>query len=676
MPNHLKDQTSPYLLQHADNPVDWYPWCGEAFARAKKEDKPVFLSIGYSTCHWCHVMAHESFEDGEVAEIMNRSFIAVKVDREERPDIDSIYMTVCQAFTGSGGWPMTIFLTPEQKPFFAGTYFPKTSAYGRIGLVELLLQVQERWRTNRERMLESAEEITGILQKQALQGSRSPADEGVVETERLIGRAVAFFKESYDQKYGGFGEAPKFPTPHQLLFLMRYYEKSGDRDALGMAEKTLLQMYRGGIFDHIGGGFSRYSTDAYFLVPHFEKMLYDNALLLSAYCKAFQITKKQIYLDVARKTARYVLREMTSPEGAFYSAQDADSEGEEGKYYLFTPDEITEVLGETAGREFNRYYDITEKGNFEGKSIPNLLQHTQPADGSSACFGDENMEQYHAAVYEYRSHRCRMHLDDKILTSWNSLMIAALCSLYRVSGENVYIGAARQAWEFIDSRLCENDTLYVSCRGGQRGGEGFLDDYAFGIYALLALYEATLDVSCLERAKLFCIKAVSEFYDDKHGGFFLYGKNHEELLLRPKETYDGAVFCGNSAMAYDLAQLSFLTGDEKLQQLLERQMEFLGKEARGYPMGHAMYLLALLDVRDRPDQVTIARKDAHDLDGLACRIPLDTIVVIREQGDEAYPLKNNRTTYYVCRKHSCLPPENELNLDENANPPAILGRIE
>lgn len=661
MPNHLRDQTSPYLLQHADNPVDWYPWCKEAFARAKEEDKPVFLSIGYSTCHWCHVMAHESFEDSEIAEIMNRYFIAVKVDREERPDIDSIYMTVCQAFTGSGGWPMTIFLTPEQKPFFAGTYFPKTSAYGRIGLEELLQQVHGRWQSNRARMLESADEITSILQKQALQRNHSFIEEsGDGEAARLIDRAVTFFRESYDKKYGGFGEAPKFPTPHQLLFLMRCHEKRGDQDTLEMVEKTLLQMYRGGIFDHIGGGFCRYSTDAYFLVPHFEKMLYDNALLLSAYCKAYQITKKQIYLDVAKKTARYVLREMTSSEGAFYSAMDADSEGEEGKYYLFTPDEVIQVLGETAGQAFNRYYDITEKGNFEGKSIPNLLHHIQSADGQNVCFGDGNMEQYCVAVSEYRSHRYRMHLDDKVLTSWNSLMIAALCSLYRVSGENEYIRAAQRAWEFICSHLCENDTLYVSWRDGQRGEKGFLDDYAFSIYALLALYHATLDTSYLERAELFCKQAVSGFYDEAHGGFFMYGKEHEALLLRPKETYDGAVFCGNSAMAYDLVQLSFLTGDEKLRQLSERQIEFLSEEARGYPARHTMFLLALLDARDKPDQITIVRKDERDPAGLVCRIPLDTIVVIREQGDEEYPLKNERTTYYICRNHSCLPPTNEL----------------
>lgn len=663
MKNHLKDQTSPYLLQHADNPVDWYPWCEEAFLRAKEEDKPIFLSIGYSTCHWCHVMARESFEDEEIAEILNLYFIAIKVDREERPDIDNIYMTVCQAFTGSGGWPTTIFLTPEQKPFFAGTYFPKTSSYGRLGLKELLLQVHERWKSNRQRLLTSAEEITDILQKDALKKRHLIANESATDAGpgyRQIEQAVAIFKESFDEKFGGFGAAPKFPTPHNLLFLMRYYEKSGDRDALKMVEKTLLQMYRGGIFDHIGGGFCRYSTDAYFLVPHFEKMLYDNALLLSVYCKAFQLTKKDVFLDVAQKTALFVLREMTSPEGAFYSAKDADSEGEEGKYYLFEPSEIVRVLGEKAGQEFNRYYDITEKGNFEGKSIPNLLHHAEKPEDKEAMEGQLRMEKFRADVYEYRSYRYALHLDNKILTSWNSLMIAALCHLYRVSGKHIYLQTAIQAWKFISTYLCRDDMLYVSCRNGQRSGEGFLDDYAFCIYALLALYEATLDLSFLQRAEIFCRKAVSDFYDEENGGFFLYGKNHEQLVLRPKETYDGAVFSGNSAMAYNLVRLSLLIGDAQLQQLAKRQLSFMGAEAGGYLAGYAMYLLALSEHVDEPDRITIVRKDKQDLSRLVCRIPLDTLVVIRNQPDEKYPLKNDSTTYYVCQGHSCQPPINDF----------------
>ena len=663
MKNHLKDQTSPYLLQHADNPVDWYPWCEEAFMRAKTEDKPIFLSIGYSTCHWCHVMAHESFEDQEIADILNRYFIAIKVDKEERPDIDNIYMTVCQAFTGSGGWPTTIFMTWEQKPFFAGTYFPKTSAYGRIGLKELLLQVKERWETNRDRLLESAEEITSILQKNILRNSGlSVSERGGKNglSARLIEKAVSVFKESFDERFGGFGEAPKFPTPHNLLFLMRYYEKSQDREALKMVEKTLLQMYRGGIFDHVGGGFCRYSTDPFFLVPHFEKMLYDNALLLSAYCKAFQLTEKDIFLDVAQKTAHFVLREMTSPEGGFYSAKDADSEGVEGKYYLFEPTEICEVLGEKEGQVFNSYYDITEHGNFEGKSIPNLLHHEDVADELKKTGTIERLNEYRAAVYEYRSHRYALHLDDKILTSWNGLMIAGLCSLYRVSGKHNYLKTAVQAWDFICGHLCEGDIFYVSYRDGKQGEMGFLDDYAFSIYALLALYEATLDLAYVRQAQAICRKTISDFYDREHGGFFLYGTGHEKLVLRPKETYDGAVFSGNSAMAYNLVRLSLITGDEQLRQMSKAQLTFMGNAVADYPAGHAMFLLALLDDTDAPDQLTIVRKDEDELSGLSCRIPLDTTMVIRDHPDKAYPMKNDRTTYYVCQNHSCQPPTNDF----------------
>lgn len=660
MQNHLKDQTSPYLLQHADNPVDWYPWCDEAFRRAKEEDKPVFLSIGYSTCHWCHVMAHESFEDEEIAELLNRYFIAVKVDREERPDIDNIYMTVCQAFTGSGGWPTTIFLTPEQKPFFAGTYFPKTSAYGRIGLKELLIQVHERWGTARERLLQSADEIISIL-------SKAVTAKGEIG-DKLIEEAVKDLKQSFDEQFGGFGEVPKFPMPHNLLFLMRYYEKSQDEAALRMAEKTLFSMHCGGIFDHIGGGFSRYSTDRYFLIPHFEKMLYDNALLILAYCKAYEITKKKLYRDAAEHTAAFILREMRAPEGGFYSAQDADSEGVEGKYYLFEPSEIVQLLGEAAGAEFNQYFDITERGNFEGKSIPNIWHH-EAVTKLPFSQERERLAECRVAVYEYRKGRYALHLDDKILTSWNGLMIAALCSLYRVSGDKAYLEAAVKAWEFIENRLCEEDVLYVSYRKKKRGGRGFLDDYAFTIFALLALYEAALEAKYLNQAEKFCHRVISDFYDRGKGGFFLYGKGNEPLVLRPKETYDGAVFSGNSAMAYNLVHLSLLGFGKDLEELTKEQLQFMSGEAEKYPAGYCMFLMALLDYRNPPDKITIVVKDKGELSDLSCRIPLDTIVSIPEKPTEEYPLKNDKTTYYVCAGQTCKPPVNEL---EAVNPARML----
>lgn len=643
MQNHLKDQTSPYLLQHVNNPVDWYPWCEEAFEKAKREDKPVFLSIGYSTCHWCHVMAHESFEDEEIGAILNRYFVAIKVDKEERPDLDSIYMAVCQAFTGSGGWPTTIFLTPDQKPFFAGTYFPKTAKFGQTGLKELLGVVHVKWQNDREALLASAEKIVEHLNQQI-------PDSGQADVN-LISQAVEQFERTFDEENGGFGSAPKFPTPHNLLFLLQNYEKNGNKKALDMAEKTLIQMFRGGIYDHIAGGFCRYSTDEKFLVPHFEKMLYDNALLMLAYTKAFELTEKALYCDVAEKTANYVLSELTSEEGGFFSAQDADSDGEEGKYYVFKPTDIIEILGGETGQEFNLYYGITDEGNFEGKSIPNLLHHDVLK---------QDFERFIPIVYDYRRHRYSLHLDDKVLTSWNGLMIAAMCQLYRVTKNKIYLKAAVSAQDFIFGHLCERDTLYVSHRKGRRSGKGFLDDYAFEIYALLALYQATWENTYLEKAIQFCDKAVADFYDEKNGGFYLYGKENEQLIYRPKETYDGAVFSGNSAMAYNLVQLYYLTEQEKYAKLAKQQLDFISADAKRYPAAYAMFLMALSDYMDPPKKMTVVVKDKQELPDMPCRISLSTIVRVLENPTSEYLLKNDKTTFYVCKGRSCQPPVNEL----------------
>ena len=671
MQNFLKNETSPYLLQHADNPVNWYPWCKEAFEQARKKDKPVFLSIGYSTCHWCHVMAHESFEDEKTAEILNQYFISIKVDKEERPDIDSIYMSVCQAFTGSGGWPTTIFLTPDQKPFFAGTYFPKKAKYRQIGLQELLLAIHEKWKNDRKTLLDSAEDVISHL-KQKNENVLADQESEMIEDAdvQLIETAFRHYKHLFDSKNGGFGRAPKFPTPHNLLFLMRFYERSGKRDALDMVEKTLIQMYRGGIFDHIGGGFARYSTDDYFLVPHFEKMLYDNALLIMAYCKAYQITGKSIYYVAAKKTADYVLREMTSKEGAFYSAQDADSEGVEGKYYLFEPKEIIQVCGEAEGRRFNQYFDITDRGNFEGKSIPNLLKCSNgqnfEKESISELFKSNRFEQEYEEckmkIYQYRKKRYHLHLDDKILTSWNGLMISAMCDLYRVSGDRSYLEAAVKAQDFIEENLSKEDILFVSFREGKRSEKGFLDDYANEIFALIHLYEATFNTYYLKKAKMFYKKVMDSFYDKEKGGFYLYGKDNEVLILRPKETYDGAVFSGNSAMVYNLVKLFYLTGEDKFSEAAERQLKFLASEARDYPTRHAMFLIALLEYDNAPDKVTIVVREKEELEKLRCRIPLDTAICVLEKPTKDYPLSNDTTTFYVCKGHSCLPPVNELKL--------------
>ena len=640
MPNHLQHETSPYLLQHAENPVDWYPWGEAAFRRAREEDKPVFLSIGYSTCHWCHVMAHESFEDGEIAEILNRYFVSIKVDREERPDIDSIYMAVCQAFTGSGGWPTSIFMTAEQKPFFAGTYFPKSGRGGRLGLRELLLIIHEKWETDRTALLRQADAVISALGQDG--GKHGTADAG------LLDFAVSLYKQTYDRKNGGFGDAPKFPTPHNLLFLLTYYERRRDAACLEMAERTLVQMYRGGLFDHIGFGFCRYSTDERFLVPHFEKMLYDNALLILAYCKAYAVTKKALYLEIAEKTAAYVLREMTSPEGGFYSAQDADSGGEEGKYYLFTPEEITGLLGQADGEAFNRRFDISRTGNFEGKNIPNLL-NSDPADKTSDGF----LEQ----VYQYRRKRCALHLDDKVLTSWNGLMIAALCQLYRVSGESMYLTAAQRADDFIQKHLWEKETLFVSFRAGRRGAKGFLDDYAAYLYAQLALYDATLEQGYLDRAERLCGDVLASFQDRENGGFYLYSADSETLILRPKETYDGAIPSGNSLMAWNLVRLAQLTANSGYEREAERQLGFLASDAERYPAGYAMFLLALLDWESPPPKVTVVLAGQEK----KFIIPSDVVARLLPGPTKEFPLKDGKTTFYVCRNQSCMPPVNDLN---------------
>lgn len=646
MANNLQYETSPYLLQHAENPVEWYPWGEEAFQRAKAEDKPVFLSIGYSTCHWCHVMAHESFEDPEIAELLNKYFISVKVDKEERPDIDSIYMSVCQAFTGSGGWPTSIFMTAEQKPFFAGTYFPKNGKRGMIGFRELLIAVHEKWESDRFELLDQANAIVGHLQKG--NSTREAPDKNPTDTALII------YKQSYDRKNGGFGTAPKFPAPHNILFLLTYYGRCGDGACLEMAEHTLMQMYKGGIFDHIGFGFCRYSTDERFLVPHFEKMLYDNALLIIAYCKAYEVTKKRLYLEIAEKTADYILREMMSEHGGFYSAQDADSEGIEGKYYLLTPGEIKSILGKEDGEDFCRHFDITERGNFEGKSIPNLL---------SSDIEERSFDIFLERIRQYRRESHFLHLDDKILTTWNGFMIAAMCRLYQVSENTRYLNAAKRANSFIRDKLFDGNTLFVSFRNGRRGARGFLDDYAACIYAQLALYGATLEAEYLDWAKELCSEVYARFSDEEKGGFFMYGEGNDTLILRPKESYDGAIPSGNSLMAWNLTRMSQLIPDEGYARKSERQLDFLAVEAAQYPAGYAMFLLALLDSENPPDKVTVVAAEGENTGNISRLFSSDTAVFLTGPTEE-YPLKNGETTFYVCKNHSCLPPTNDLSLND------------
>lgn len=644
MENHLKNQNSPYLLQHVNNPVDWYPWCEEAFARAKKEDKPIFLSVGYSTCHWCHVMAHESFENEEIAGILNRHFISVKVDREERPDIDSVYMSVCQAMTGSGGWPMSIFLTPEQKPFFAGTYFPPRERYGRIGFCELLSLIVDNWKNNRAELLKSAENIFEHIR--AADGNKSgETDHHLPET------AAGIFARTFDREWGGFGNAPKFPTPHNLLFLLLYSQIYEDAQALEQVKVTLWQMRRGGIFDHIGYGFSRYSTDRYYLVPHFEKMLYDNALLIMAYTAAYKVSGEKEFLDTAEKTAAYVFREMTGPKGGFYSAQDADSEGGEGSFYLWSYEEVCRILGEEKGKQFCRYFGITKEGNFEGKNIPNLLNGNEASDG----FGKEK-----EMLYEYRKSRMELHLDDKVLTVWNSLMICAMTMLYRATGEKKYLLAAERAEEFVERNLMDEEArtiLYVGCRGEKRSVKGFLDDYAYYMAAMISLYEATAKEKYLERAQRIYREAAAQF-SDKNGGYFLYGEKNGHLILRPKETYDGALPSGNSVMAYALVRLMQITGKEEFRRAAEAQIAFLSAEASAYPAGHCMYLISLLQYLHTPQKTTVVLSSADIPEAVIPRLPLVGEIKILPAPTRDYPLRNGKTTCYSCRGNTCFPPEN------------------
>jgi len=640
MSNHLKHSTSPYLLQHAENPVNWYPWGEEAFEKAKAENKPIFLSIGYSTCHWCHVMAHESFEDEKTAVILNKHFISIKVDREERPDIDSVYMAVCQAFTGSGGWPTSIFMTWDKKPFFAGTYFPVQSRYGMPNFSDLLRTIAELWSTKKAELLESAEEIISHLKKPDPSSSNT-------RKENPVEDAVQHFSRSFDRIHGGFGRAPKFPTPHNMLFLMLYAKQNPDSDALQMVEKTLIQMRKGGIFDHIGGGFSRYSTDKYFLAPHFEKMLYDNALLMIAYSAAYSMTKNHVYLNTAKETADYVLREMASPEGGFYSAQDADSEGVEGKFYTFSLDEILAVLGD-GGQRFAEVFDITAEGNFEGVNIPNLLK----SGDLESDFSDEQRK-----LYDYRKQRTSLHLDDKILLSWNAMMIAAMAMLHRVTGNKKYLQAAQNAQQFLEQNLCDGLQLYTSFRDGKHSDKAFLDDYAYYVSALMELYNSTLDSSYLTKAGEFCGEAVKCFADE-NGGFFLCETGNSDLFMNPKETYDGAIPSGNSVMAYNFVRLYQLTEEDKYREFAEKQLAFLSAQAAEYPAGHSLFMLAKLLFENPPERVTIVLDDKSDLSEIRMKLPFFANVSMVQES-KRYPLLNNKTTYYVCRGHMCLPPTNE-----------------
>lgn len=658
--NRLSDEKSPYLLQHAHNPVDWYPWGDEAFGRAVQENKPVFLSIGYSTCHWCHIMERESFEDLEVAQILNRDFVSVKVDREERPDIDTVYMNVCQGMTGQGGWPLTIIMTPDKKPFFAGTYIPKQSRGGLTGLMDLLPRLAGIWQEEPEACFDAGDRI-----KEWLEQSVQPAEAPGEINRELFDKAFEHFARNYDAGYGGFGSAPKFPTPHQLLFLLRYWFYTHEPRALEMVEKTLRSMYRGGIYDHIGFGFSRYATDRAWLVPHFEKMLYDNALLVTAFLETYQATGDKLYARVAGEIFTYVLRDMNHKEGGFFSAEDADSEGEEGKFYVWTVAEVLEALGELKGIEFCGYYGITPGGNFAGQSIPNLV---------GTDFSEERrqeMEPLRQALYEYRLKRIRPFKDDKVLLSWNGLMIAALALGGRVLDEPLYLQKARDAVDFIETHMRIKGRYLRRYRQGEAGNPAFAADYAAYVWGLLEMYRSTLDSWYLQKALEVNREMIDLFWDETEGGLFYYARDNEELLVNPKEVYDGAIPSPNSLAARNLVWLSRLTADEQINEKAERILPVFSASLTEHPWAHTYFLLAAMPTQFSNHEVVIvgevAEQGTRDMIRMMNQLfSPDTTLALKQ--DSKNDLNNlitytedmrkvdEKATAYVCSGYSCQEP--------------------
>ena len=604
-------------------------------------------------------MERESFEDEEVAAILNQSFISIKVDKEERPEVDTIYMNVCQAMNGHGGWPLTILMTPDQKPFFAGTYLPKHTNGQMFGLMELLTKVAEVWKADQQRLITSAEEIVEIIKREE--------HEEIEETKlerTLFGTAYVQFQSRFNQRYGGFGSAPKFPSPHNLMFLLRYAVKFHSDSALTMVEKTLKGMYQGGLYDHIGGGFCRYSTDDKWLVPHFEKMLYDNAMLVLVYCEAYQVTKNPLYEQVVRETLQYIMAEMTDESGGFYCAQDADSEGEEGRYYIFTPDEVIQVLGETDGREFQQYYQMTKQGNFEGANILNRIgQQEEELAG---------LRQMKEKMYEYRKGRMKLHKDDKILTSWNGLMITAFAKAYQVFREDIYLKSAVNAYVFLQEKMRdENHRLAVRYRDGEKFGLGNLDDYAYLIWAEIMLYEVTFEPTYLSHAVQDAKEMIRLFWDEDRGGFYFYGNDAQQLITRPKEVYDGAIPSGNSVAAYVLQKLEKLTRDDLFWQTAKKQFAYLSSEVNEYPMAYSFALCAcMLKLMEAKEIVCVLRDsiDLVELYQLMQRyfMPLDTVIVVwnetAEELAEAAPFTTEykkaveEAEIYVCEGFSCNPP--------------------
>jgi uncharacterized protein YyaL (SSP411 family) len=671
MANRLADETSPYLLQHKDNPVDWYPWGPEAMQRARAEDKPILLSVGYSACHWCHVMAHESFEDAEVARVMNDLYVNVKVDREERPDVDSVYMTAVQQMTQHGGWPMTVFLTPDGAPFYGGTYFPPEPRHGMPSFTQVLVAVAEAYRERRPDVERSAAELRDVLSR----GSFGNPPQGKVEAD-VLDRAYQGLAARFDGRHGGFGGAPKFPQPMLLEFVLRHWKRTGDAQALRMVEQTLRRMAAGGMYDHLGGGFHRYSVDARWLVPHFEKMLYDNALLSRAYLHGWMATGHEPYRRIVEQTLGYVLREMTSPEGAFYSAQDADSEGEEGRFYVWSVGEIDELLGPEEGALFRRYYDVTEEGNFEGH---NILHAERPiADvAREAGVTEERLhdvvERGRDVLYSARSKRVWPGRDDKVLTAWNAMMVHSLAEAGRATGRTEWISAAARCADFLLAELRRDGRLLRTWKDGRAKIDAFLEDHAILADALIALYEATFEPRRLDEARALADAMLDRFWDDAEGAFYDTASDAEALVVRPRDIFDNATPSGNSVAAGVLLKLSRILGEPRYARVGRRVLEGLAEVVARVPMGFG-HLLCVMDFElATPREVafigTPGEPETDALTRVAARAYLPNTVVVLGRGsggeDPAIPLLegrgrvDGRAAAYVCERYACRRPVTE-----------------
>ncbi len=680
--NRLIHEKSPYLLQHAHNPVDWYPWGEEAFKAAEARDKPIFLSIGYSTCHWCHVMEHESFEDSAVAALMNDAFISIKVDREERPDVDDIYMTVCQMVTGSGGWPLTIIMTPDKRPFFAATYIPKNQRFNRPGMMELIPQIKNAWQNDRQRVLESAGKITDYL------GQSTINKPGASIADSVLQMAAQQLSDSYDEKFGGFSERPKFPSAHNLMFLLRQYKRSGNGKNLTMVENTLQHMRKGGVYDHIGFGFHRYSTDRKWLVPHFEKMLYDQAINAMAYTEAFQVTGKPEYQQTAREVLRYVQRDMTDEKGGFYSAEDADSDGEEGKFYVWRTSEIRDILGEKDANFFDDIYGLTDAGNFEdeatrqktGANIPHLkksLREIAAEKGIAETALHERLENIRQKLFDVREKRIHPLKDDKVLTDWNGLMIAAFSKAARAFDEPKFADAARNAADFILSEMrLKNGRLLHRYREGQKAINAYLDDYAFMSWGLIELYETTFETRYLKAAIEFTDILLEHFWDQQNYGFFFTTDDATDLLVRKKEIYDGAIPSGNSVAMLNLLRLGRITGNTGYEEKASRLGQAFSGQINRYPAGYTMMMIAV-DFAAGPSHEVVITGKPENTDTVemikALNRPFipNKIVVFRPAGESDPKIAqiaeyaasmtaiNHKATAYVCQNFACELPTND-----------------